>query len=38
VEDFAAGKLRSHWPDGGNTVPRSATLAITRSDGGKIGA
>ena len=38
AEDFAAGKMRSHWPDGGNAAPRSATLAITRSDGGKIGA
>ncbi len=38
AEDFAAGKLRSHWPDGGASVPRSATLVITRNDGGKIGA
>lgn len=38
AEDFAAGRMRSHWPDGGNAVPRSATLAITRIDGGKIGA
>jgi hypothetical protein len=38
AEDFAAGKLSSHWPDGGTAVPRSATLVITRSDGGKIGA
>lgn len=38
AEDFAAGKLRSHWPDGGDQVPRSATLVITRADGGKIGA
>ncbi|HRK96810.1 MAG TPA: DUF839 domain-containing protein, partial [Rhodospirillales bacterium] len=38
AEDFAAGNLRSHWPDGGDQVPRSATLVITRADGGKIGA
>jgi secreted PhoX family phosphatase len=38
AEDFAAGKLASHWPDGGRSVPRSATLVITREDGGKIGA
>jgi uncharacterized protein len=38
AEDFAAGKMASHWPDGGQSVPRSATLVITREDGGKIGA
>ena len=27
----------SHWPDGGNARPRSATIAITRNDGGEIG-
>jgi secreted PhoX family phosphatase len=27
----------SHWPDGGMTRPRSATIAITRDDGGVIG-
>ncbi|MCW5731425.1 MAG: DUF839 domain-containing protein, partial [Alphaproteobacteria bacterium] len=36
-EDFAAGRLASHWPDGGTSLPRSATLVITREDGGKIG-
>jgi len=35
-EDFAAGKLGSHWPDG-KGYPRSATLVITREDGGIIG-
>ncbi|MFO6421191.1 PhoX family protein [Hylemonella sp. W303a] len=30
-------KFESHWPDGGNARPRSATLVITRDDGGKIG-
>lgn len=27
----------SHWPDGGSTRPRSATVVITRNDGGVIG-
>jgi secreted PhoX family phosphatase len=36
--DYAAGKFISHWPDGGDSVPRSALVAITREDGGKIGA
>ena len=27
----------SHWPDGGSSRPRSATIAITRDDGGPIG-
>ena len=27
----------SHWPDGGNARPRSATIVITRNDGGQIG-
>lgn len=26
----------SHWPDGGDTVPRSAVIAITRDDGQSI--
>ncbi len=38
AEDFAAGTWLSHWPDGGRSVPRSATVVITREDGGKIGA
>ncbi|MDZ7785245.1 MAG: PhoX family phosphatase [Halioglobus sp.] len=38
AKDFAAGKLASHWPEGGESTPRSATLVITREDGGKIGA
>ncbi len=28
----------SHWPAGGDTRPRSATIVITRDDGGVIGA
>lgn len=27
----------AHWPDGGEARPRSATLVITRNDGGVIG-
>ncbi|MES2538907.1 MAG: PhoX family phosphatase [Pseudomonadota bacterium] len=27
----------SHWPDYGNQRPRSATIVITRNDGGEIG-
>ncbi len=36
-EDFAAGRLASRWPDG-QGVPRSATLVITKADGGIIGS
>ena len=28
---------RSHWPDGGAARPRSATIVITKNDGGVIG-
>lgn len=27
----------SHWPDGGDSIPRSATVIITKDDGGVIG-
>lgn len=37
-EDFAAGKFGSGFPDYNGTVPRSATLVITRDDDGVIGA
>lgn len=37
-EDFQAGRYGSNWPDGGTAMPRSATIVITRTDGGKIGA
>jgi secreted PhoX family phosphatase len=30
-------KGNSHFPDGGNSVPRSCVIAITRNDGGLIG-
>jgi hypothetical protein len=35
--NFAAGAFNSRWPDGGTSRPRSATIAITRNDGGQIG-
>nr|MBL8457448.1 DUF839 domain-containing protein [Zoogloeaceae bacterium] len=28
----------SHWPEGGNALPRSATVVITKDDGGVIGS
>jgi uncharacterized protein len=36
-QDFAAGKYVSSFPDGAGKVPRSATLVITKVDGGKVG-
>ena len=27
----------SHWPEGGDAVPRSAVIAVTRDDGGLVG-
>jgi secreted PhoX family phosphatase len=35
--DFAAGRINSRWPHGGAGVPLSATLVITKVDGGIIG-
>lgn len=37
-EQFAVGDFGSSFPDDNGTVPRSATLVITRADGGIIGA
>ncbi len=37
-EEFAAGTFGSGFPDYDGNVPRSATLVITREDGGVIGA
>ncbi|WP_412535696.1 PhoX family protein [Marinobacter sp. MIT1358] len=37
-DEFENGNLISHWPDGGNSIPRSATVVITKDDGGKIGS
>ena len=36
--DWAAGRANSAFPDGPNSVPRSATLVITKTDGGVIGS
>ncbi len=37
-EDFAAGNINSRWPDGNPAIyPRSATVVITKDDGGVIG-
>ncbi|WP_295854347.1 PhoX family phosphatase, partial [uncultured Xylophilus sp.] len=36
--DFAnPASFGSHWPDGGSARPRSATVVITKNDGGRIG-
>lgn len=32
------GNFTSHWPDGGSARPRSATVIVTKNDGGMIGA
>ena len=39
VPNFAnpAGFCGSHWPDGGSARPRSATIVITKNDGGEVG-
>jgi secreted PhoX family phosphatase len=37
AENFAAGNINSRWPDGGTSIPRSATVVITKNDGGIIG-
>ena len=38
-EDTASltGTFASNWPDGGTARPRSATVVITKNDGGRIG-
>ena len=33
-----SGTGASHWPDGGQALPRSATVIITKNDGGTIGS
>lgn len=35
--NYATGAFGSHWPDGGAARPRSATIVITRDDGGVVG-
>jgi uncharacterized protein len=37
AQAFARGEHASHWPQGGDAIPRSATVVITRIDGGRIG-
>lgn len=34
---FNSASFGSHWPDGGNARPRSATIVITKDDGGPVG-
>ncbi|CAN5607521.1 PhoX family phosphatase [soil metagenome] len=36
-EDYAADNHISHWPDGNGAWPRSATVVITKEDGGVVG-
>lgn len=36
--NYFTSEFGSHWPDGGVARPRSATIVITRDDGGTIGA
>ena len=38
ADDFAAGRFGSGFPDYDGTVPRSATIVITRADGGVVGS
>ena len=33
-----SGKGASHWPEGGHALPRSATVIVTKNDGGIIGS
>jgi secreted PhoX family phosphatase len=35
--NYETGAFGSHWPDGGLSRPRSATIVITRIDGGPVG-
>jgi uncharacterized protein len=35
--NFTTKTYGSYWPDGGNARPRSATIVITKTDGGVIG-
>jgi secreted PhoX family phosphatase len=32
------GAGHSHWPEGGQALPRSATVIVTKLDGGVIGS
>jgi uncharacterized protein len=35
--NLTTGAFGSHWPEGGTSRPRSATIVITRDDGGRVG-
>jgi secreted PhoX family phosphatase len=35
--NYETGAFGSHWPDGGAARPKSATIVITRIDGGPVG-
>ncbi len=37
-EEGSLSNLASHWPDGGDAVPRSTVIAVRKEDGGVIGA
>ena len=37
-EDGSLSNLTSHWPDGGNAVPRSTVIAVRKENGGLIGS
>ncbi|WP_412479701.1 PhoX family protein [Azonexus sp. IMCC34839] len=38
VASNTTASFESHWPDGGNARPRSATVVITKNGGGLIGS
>jgi uncharacterized protein len=38
ASNFLAGNYLSNWPDGTGRRPRSATIVITKTDGGEVGA
>ncbi|NMF84797.1 PhoX family phosphatase [Nodosilinea sp. P-1105] len=39
ADEFAAGQINSRWPDNNPSIyPRSATVVITKNDGGVIGS
>jgi len=37
-EEYMTGAYSSHWPDGGEAMPRSATVVITKEGGGVVGS
>ncbi len=38
VGNNLTSSFTSHWPDGGNTRPRSSAVVITKNDGGLVGS